>query len=235
VASRERRGGFTLIESLVALAITSLTVLSAVALMRDSLFYFDRGSRAVDQTEQFALAVDCMTRDFGAARFVQRRGGDPKKATFIGDDGGRVLFVTGGDKAPGSQGEEVVEYSIEQNDKVSQLVRRRSAWPGPRLLLNDADLQDPVVLLKGDFDISFQYSDYDSSGELVWRDTWAGGQGIPRSARLTLRDRESGADLLSDGDFLVGANAPMACDTDKDCLSPAKEAPAPPQRQVGTE
>ena len=57
MASLERRAGFTLIESLVALAITSLIVLSAGALIRDGLFYFDRGTRAVDETEEFALAV----------------------------------------------------------------------------------------------------------------------------------------------------------------------------------
>jgi hypothetical protein len=43
--------------------------------------------------------------------------------------------------------------------------------------------------------------------------------------RLSLRDRQSGVDLLSDGDFPVRANAPMSCDSDQDCLSPGKSAP----------
>jgi type II secretion system protein J len=230
-AASDKRAGFTLIESLVTLAITSLVALSAGALFRDGLFYFDRGTRSVDQTEQFALAVDCLTRDLGAIRFVQQKGGDRQKATFISDEAGRILFVTGGDKAPVAQGEEIVEYSVEQDDKTSQLVRRRAAWPGPRLSLGDADLQDPVIVLKGNFDISFQFADQDSDGERVWRAEWAGDQGLPRAMRLTLRDRESGADLLPDGSFPIWANAPMGCDLDENCLSPPKGKPdSAPQR-----
>jgi len=227
-----RRAGFTLIESLVALAITSLIAVSAGALFRDGIFYFDRGTQAVDRTEQFALAIDCLTRDFGAVRFMERKGGDMRKATFVGGAEGRIRFVTGGDKAPRSQREEVVEYVVEPHDNFSQLVRRRSPWPGPRLAIDQADPQDPVILLKGDFDIAFQFSDVSPAGEIIWRDEWAAGQGLPRSVRLTLRDRQSGVDLLADNDFPVRANAPMACDSDKDCFSPRKDrAPNAPQQQ----
>jgi type II secretion system protein J len=227
MAALERRAGFTLIESLVALAITSLIVLSAGALIRDGLFYFDRGTRAVDETEEFALAVDCLTRDFGAARFVRPKGGDRRAASFTADGEGKVRFVTGGDKAPGAQGEEVVEYSVERNDDISQLVRRRAAWSGPRMAVEDADPQDPVIVLKGNFDISFGFSDLTPSGELAWRDEWAAEESLPHSVKLSLRDPQSGVDLLSDGDFLVRANAPMSCDTDQDCLSSGNSAPNP--------
>ena len=145
MAARESaRAGFTLIESLVALAITSFIILSAGTLIHDSAFFFDRGTRAVDQTEQFALAVDRLTQDFGAARFVVENDAGRPKALFTGDGGeGKALFVTAGGKASGPQGEEIVEYSIEQDDETSKLVRRRAPWPGLRAPLDAAEPAGP--------------------------------------------------------------------------------------------
>jgi prepilin-type N-terminal cleavage/methylation domain-containing protein len=229
MAARESaRAGFTLIESLVALAITSFIIFSAATLIHDGAFFFDRGTRAVDQTEQFALAVDCLTQDFGAARFVIENDAGRPKALFTGEGGeGKALFVTAGGKASGPQGEEIVEYSIEQDDETSKLVRRRAPWPGLRAPLVGAELRDPVILLSGKFDIAFGFSERTSAGALIWRDRWTGDVGLPHSVRLTLRDRATGVDLLAGGDFPVRANAPMACSSGKDdCLSLAKEGTA---------
>jgi prepilin-type N-terminal cleavage/methylation domain-containing protein len=215
-------GGFTLIESLVALAIASLVALTVAELLRDGLFYFDRGSQSVDRTEQFALAVDCLSRDLASARFVEPIGGRPQDATFVGEGENRIMFATGGDKSPGAQGEEIVEYTIESDDKTSELVRRRSPWLGPRMRLEDAAMQDPVVVLKGEFDISFRFLVIDPAGSAAWQPDWPGDRGLPRLVRLSLRDRRSGEDLLPVADFPINANAPMSCDVDDDCLSPRK-------------
>ena len=216
-----------MIESLVALAVTAMIVFSTAALVHDGAFFFDRGTRAVDQTEQFALAVDCLTRDLAAARFVLEIGARGPTAAFTGDGQGRALFITSGGRAPGPQGEEVVEYSVDRNDAGASLVRRRSPWTGPRMRLDDAELRDPVVLLSGAFDISFEFLDSSSPGALVWQDEWTNAKTLPHSMRLKLLDRSTGVDLLAGRDFLIRANAPLSCASGKDdCLSLGKAAPS---------
>ena len=236
----DRRAGFTLIESLVALAITSAILVSIGALIHDSAFFFDRGTRSVDQTEQYALAIDCLTHDFAAARFVRQKEAKGPMTAFTGDGAaGKILFITGGGRESGPQGEEIVQYSVEREDDSSRLVRRRAPWPGPRMRLDEADLQDAVVLLSGPFDISFGFSELTPAGAVVWRDGWTGAEGLPHSVRLTLRDPTTGGDLLAGGDFPIRANAPMTCVSGKaDCLSPANRAggqqspPAPQPSQA---
>ncbi len=236
---RASEAGFTLIETLAALAITSVIILSTGGLLYQSVFFFDRGAVTVDQNEQLALAVDSLSGDFGAARFVVDKPGDktqqkaPGKAAFTGSsssDGeqAKILFVTSGGKAAGAQGEEVVSLTAEAGDETAQLVRRRVAWRGPRMSLTDATPGDPVILLKGKYDISFSFSELSKDGKLIWHERWSGETGLPHSVRLNLRDSETGADLLAGAEFPIHADAPPSCTGgDRSCLSlDNKNAPA---------
>jgi prepilin-type N-terminal cleavage/methylation domain-containing protein len=238
MTAAERRAGFTLVEMLAALAITAMVIMSMGALLYQTTFFFDRGTRTVDQSEQLALAVDSLKRDFAAARFVVQRYPDGIRAAFTGTPGGddasaKVLFVTAGGKGPGAQGAEAVSMTIERGEDSVQLVRRRSAWAGPHMRLEDVRLGDPVVLLKGKFAISFKFSELTEDGKLEWRDLWTGEHGLPYSVRLTMRDDETGADLLPGADFRIYADAPAGCaGGGTDCVSldaAPGDAPGAPQ------
>lgn len=220
-----RRAGFTLVETLAALAIASAIILSASTLIHQGVFFFNRGTRIVDQVEQLTLAIECLRRDFGGARFVLQKTTKAPRAAFIGtpasEDGqAKILFVTAGGRASGPQGEEVVSLSVETADQRTQLIRRRSAWHGPRMRLEDAKPQDAVILLKGKLDISFSFSELNPNGTLVWHDRWTGETGLPRSVRLNLRDGATGVDLMQAAVFPIYADAPASCVEGKaDCLS----------------
>ncbi len=238
-AKADARAGFTLIETLAALAIASVVILSTSALLHQGVFFFDRGTRTVEDSEQLAAAVESLTRDFGAARFVVSKGAS--KTAFIGtpaseDAPAKIVFVSSGGRAAGPQGEEVVSLTVEQMDRGAQLVRRRLPWLGPRMGLDDARPEDSVILLKGRFDAAFAFSELAEDGTLTWQDRWSGEKGLPHSVRLRLRDMETGAGLLAGAEFLVHADAPLSCaGGESDCLSLAAKSPqpgTPPQSQT---
>ncbi len=215
--------GFTLIETLAAFAIFGVIIVSTGLLLHDGVFFFDRGTRAVDQQEQLSLAMDCLRRDFGAARFVVKRTAKGAAAAFVaspvaGAGPMAIRFITHG-QTSGSSGLEMVALSIKTQDGVTELVRRRAAWAGPRMRLEGAALQDAVVLIKGKFDIAFTFSDL-SAGKLTWHDIWTGENGLPHSVRMTLQDASSNPEHRIDAEFPIHVDAQASCATGKrDCLS----------------
>ncbi|WP_020175940.1 prepilin-type N-terminal cleavage/methylation domain-containing protein [Methyloferula stellata] len=249
------RAGFTLVEMLAALAIASAIIVSIGMMIHQSVFFFDHGTHTIDRSEELALAIDSLTRDFGATRFVLQKtgkasdtananpknanpnnahakgvatkGGDAKnvKAAFSGmpaneDEPAKILFITAGGKTSRGWAEEVVSLTSEPGDGMTRLVRRRAAWTGPRMKLEDAELGDPVILLKGDFSIGFSFSELTKDGRIVWHDMWTGELGVPRSVRVSFRDFETNNDLLPGMEFRIHADAPIACASgESGCLS----------------
>ena len=225
--SAAQRDGFTLIEVLAALAISSVIIATTLTLIHTVAGNFDRGIRGVDATDGLMLALQRLASDFGAARytvwttptglalaFKAERADDEKPA--------RVVFV--GERRNESElsTEEVVSLSIEQTDGTTRLVRRRAAWTGPDMQIDRISPQDAVVLLDGDLDISFLFGRLAPGRGLVWSTAWIGETTLPRFVRLVLRDRATGASPVGEADFVIHADAPLACgrsDAGTDCLS----------------
>ena len=65
----ERQHGFTLVEVLAALAITSVIIVATGALVHNVALYFERGTRGVSEGERLILAVERLAADIGSARF----------------------------------------------------------------------------------------------------------------------------------------------------------------------
>jgi len=225
----ERRAGFTLVETLAMLVVAAVIIVSTGQLLHQQIFFFDRGTKVIDRSEQLALAADSLTHDFGAARFVLPKSADRVlfTATPASDDHpARIAFITSGGSASGAEGEEAVSLVIEQGDGFAQLVRRRAAWAGPQVGIEDVRFQDPVILLKGNFSITFSFSELTDAGQLQWYSAWNGSKGLPHSIRLNLRDPVTQSDLLAAAEFPVYANASPACVTGEiDCLSFAAADP----------
>lgn len=221
-----RRGGFTLIEALAMLAITSVIMVGMTALIHDVARNFDRGTRGVTDGERLLLAVERLAQDFGSARFVVWNAKNGPAVAFMAepasDDGSaKVVFVGSAAVMSGPQGDEVVTLTIERDDSVTRLVRRRAPWTGSRMRVEDVALSDPVVLIQGKVDIAFVFARIGPNGALEWSQSWTDGSALPRFVRLLVRDRASGRDLLGESDFVVRADAPAACgrpDANPGCL-----------------
>lgn len=238
-----RRGsdGFSLIEVLVALAISSVIIVTTATLIHMVALNFDRGTRAVDAADRLVLALERLASDFGSARFVVWRTASGAALAFSGEQAGdekpaRIVFVGGGSIESGPQRDELISLTVERSGGITRLVRRRAAWTGPDALIERAPLGDAVVLIEGNLDISFVFGGIEAgSGGLVWSKTWIGETALPRFVRLILRDRATGADPVGEADFVVHADVPVACgraDAGLDCVSRVLPA-AKPRASLG--
>jgi prepilin-type N-terminal cleavage/methylation domain-containing protein len=219
----DRQSGFTLVEVLAALAITSVIIAGTATLIHQVAFNFDRGAHSMDRAEGLALAADRLAGDFGAARFVVWP--DDHTAAFEGGPA-KVSFISAagvGAGLPGARAanEELVTLTVEETDGVTRLVRRRAAWPGPQVHFGDLEPGDSVVMIEGRLDAAFAFAALGQDGKLTWSDAWTEKPTLPRLVRLTVHDRDTGADLLP-GEFLIHADAPSTCGQDKadsNCLT----------------
>jgi prepilin-type N-terminal cleavage/methylation domain-containing protein len=236
--------GFTLIEVLAALAISSVIIVATVALIHTVARNFDRGTVGIDAADRLMQAVQRLSEDFGSARFVLWRSESGPALAFRGEqaDGdkpARIVFVAGAGSASVAPVDEVVNLTIERHGDVMRLVRRRAPWTGPDTVIGRVSMHDPVVLIEGGLDLSFLFGRLDPGGALVWSPTWIGQTTLPRFVRLTMRDRASGSNPVGEADFIVRADAPPACgrpDAGSDCLSrllPEHRPQAAPARGPG--
>ncbi len=231
--------GFTLIEVLAAMAISSVIIMATVALVYTVARNFDRGTRGVDAADRLMQAVQRLAVDFGSARFVVWRSESGPALAFrgeqaAGDKPAGIVFVAGAGSASLSPADEVVSLTIERHGDVMRLVRRRAPWTGPDMVVGHVSVHDPVVLVEGSLDMSFLFGRLDPAGALVWSPTWIGQTALPRFVRLIMRDRATGFDPVGEADFIVRADAPSACgrpNAGSDCLSRllpgARRRPAP--------
>jgi len=232
--------GFTLIEVLAALAISSVIIVATVALIHTVARSFDRGTRGIDAADRLMQAVQRLSEDFGSARFALSRSDSAPALAFraeaaAGDKPARIVFVAGAASASGSPADEIVSLTIERHDDLMRLVRRRAPWTGPDMDIGRVSVHDPVVLIEGDLDMSFLFGSLDSGGALVWSPTWIGQTTMPRFVRLMMHDRATGYSPVGEADFIVRVDAPPDCarpDAGSECLSrllPERKrlAPAP--------
>jgi general secretion pathway protein J len=197
--------GFTLIETLVALALTGLILSALATITAQWLPNWNRGIDRVQRSEEVSIAMERIAADLAAADFVPANR-DQKRPLFDGSPLA-VTFVRtalGPNTGPGL---EVVR--IGETTDQGRLVMVRSRAPfGPlplgSSLTEQIHVANPVVLLRPPYRLLFSYAGPDR----VWRDSWHEAEKLPASIMIAVRDAASGRVLPYSTVAVIHTDAP---------------------------
>jgi general secretion pathway protein J len=209
---RESVAGFTLIETLVALALTGL-VLSALATLTAQWFpTWNRGIDRIQHSELIGIAMQRIAADLAAAEYVPANR-ESKKPLFQGS-ALSVTFVRTSLGPNATVGLDVVRIGEATDQGHLVTLRSRAAFaPLPRGVSPSEQfhLSSPVVLLRPPLRLSFAYAGPDQ----VFRDDWLDADKLPAAIMLTVRN-SSGNVLSASTVTPVHIDAPASAEKSDD-------------------
>src|SRR5262245_7363311 len=169
--TRHGERGFTLIETLVALALTGLILSALATLTAQWLPSWNRGFDRIQQSELIGIAMQRIAADLAAAEFVPASRAT-KKPLFEGT----ALAVTFVRTALGPNvgvGLDVVRLGETMDQGRPVTVRSRAPFTPLAADISPSDqirVADPVVLLRAPLRMSFAYAGADRMFRDEWRD-----------------------------------------------------------------
>jgi general secretion pathway protein J len=212
--------GFTLIEALVALALTGLVLSALGTITAQWLPSWNRGLDRIQQSELIGIAMQRIAADLAAAEYVPPNR-DTRKPLFDGS----ALSVTFVRTALGPNvgvGLDVVRISETTDQGGLEAVHTRAAFgPLPPGVSPSEQIHgsDPVVLLRPPLRLSFSYAGPDR----IFRDSWRDADKLPAAILLTVRDGRSERVLSVSTATPVHVDAPARSGNSDDSKDDAKD------------
>jgi general secretion pathway protein J len=203
--------GFTLIETIVALALTGLVLSALASITAQWLPSWNRGVDRIQRSELMGIALQRIGADLAAAEYVPANR-DSRRPLFDGTELS-VSFVRTALGPNAGPGLDVVRLGEINERREFITVRSRARFtplPPASSLFEQLHFSDPVVLLRAPFRLSFAYAGQDR----IWKNTWRDSDTLPTMIRLTVRDAATER-VLS-----VSTVAPIHVQLASDCMRP---------------
>jgi general secretion pathway protein J len=217
IARRTNRttiAGFTLLEALVATALMGFILAALATITAQWLPNWNHGIVRVQRSDQVAVGLERLASDLAAAEFIPASH-QTRKPVFDGTNRS-VTFVRtaiGPNTGPGLEIVRIAEISSEQGPV---LVRTRAPFM-PSVDRSRLSFNDPVVLMRPPYRLSFSYAGSDRN----WREEWRDQFQLPNTIKLTARDAVTQRTLSISSAAIVHAQVPVDCIAAKsfdDCL-----------------
>jgi general secretion pathway protein J len=216
--------GFTLIEAIVALALTGLVLSALASITGQWLPNWNRGIDRIQRSEVMGIALQRISADLAAAEYVPANR-DSERPLFDGTELS-VIFVRTAVGPNAGPGLDVVHLGEITEQRQFITVRSRAQFtplPPASSLSEQLHFGDPVVLLRAPFRLSFAYAGEDR----IWKNSWRDSDKLPAMIRLTVRDAATER-VLS-----VSTVAPVHVQVSSDCARPdgsCNDKPVAPQK-----
>jgi general secretion pathway protein J len=213
-AVTERRAdelGFTLIETIVALALMGLVLSALASITAQWLPNWNRGLSRIQRSEVLGIALQRIGADLAAAEYVPSNR-ETRHPLFEGSELSVTFMRTALGPSAGP-GLDVVRVGETTDHRELVTVRSRTRFtplPPTSSLAEHLHFGDPVVLLRAPFRLSFAYAGPDR----IWKGTWRGADKLPALIRLTVRD--AGTERV----LSVSTVAPVHVQVPSDCVQP---------------
>jgi len=181
-----REAGFTLIEALVALALTGLVLSAMATLTAQFLPNWNRGIDRIQHSELIGISMQRIAADLASAEFIPAGRDDKPKPLFDGSPLA-VTFVRTAIGPNAGLGLDVVRIGETSDHGTLVTVRSRAAFtplPQGASPSQQFHLSAPVVLLRAPLRLSFAYAGSDHE----FHDEWHEADKLPAAIRLTVRN-----------------------------------------------
>ncbi len=202
------RAGFSLLEVLVAMAITVLLVVTFAPFASQLILTWGRGARTAELVDMLTRGNDRLARDLLAVVPMTLTRGDQTTMIFRGGPG-YLMFATATGFGPGRGGIELVSVGIEADGAAGQAIVRRRA-PLRDAAPTATGFKDPVTLLTGPYQYRFDYVAADGTKVGEWQDRLD----MPARVELTILT-PTGPLLPLPLSYFVPADLSAACITDE--------------------
>lgn len=200
--------GFTLLEALIAMALTGVILVILTSLTGHWMANWRRGFERVQSADLLGLGVDRIAADLASADFVSL--GDTGARTYFAGTETSVTFVRSaiGPNAPA--GLEIVRLAEDEDVRGRVFVRSRMPFaPVTSTAVDSGNVEftNPIVLVRPPFRVSFAYAGRDR----VWKDSWQDANQLPTAVRVTVRNATTDEILPISTATLIRVNAPADC------------------------
>lgn len=208
VDRRAGEGGFTLIETIAALALMGLVLSALASITAQWLPNWNRGLGRIQRGEAIAVALQHIAADLAAAEYVPANR-ESRKPLFEGSELS-VTFVRTAIGPNVGPGLDVVHLGEATDRREFVTVRSRERFaplPVGSSLSERLHFGDPVVLLRAPYRLSFAYAGPDR----VWKNRWHNAERLPAMIRLMVRDAASERILSVSTVASIHAQVPSDC------------------------
>jgi len=188
MTNRAHEAGFTLIETLVAVALMGLILSALATITAQWLPNWNRGLDRIQRSEGVGIAMERIAADLAGAAFVTPNR-DQKKPLFDGSPLA-VTFVRSALGPNAGPGLDVVRIGETSDQWHLVTVRSRASFtplPVGVTVSEQVHVANPVVLLRPPYRLSFSYAGPDR----VWKGTWHDADKLPAVVLITVRDASS--------------------------------------------